>query len=183
VNRRKGGIPGSSVWPRGMLGVALAFTLLACGTHAHPDAGTHAADEPSALEMPAEPALREVADSASVDVTRPAIIAFYPIVSNADLEADEGLASMLDDFAYYLGTGMDSLEAAGFRVSYHAGDTVRIRAGRENSRFVRHPDSAVVGYLFADHSGHLAVVYGVRTDGDLLRYAREFIRTGRIPPR
>ena len=174
----QGGIPRPSIRVSGLLGVALV--IMACRNHAVPGAGTHSAGLPGGLETSVDSAFPGVPDSAWIELTGPALIAFYPVASNEELEADEGLASTLDDLAYYLGTAMDSLVAAGIRVSYHAGDTVWLRAGHDGTRFVRHPDSAAVGYLYADTSGHRAVVYGVRTTGDLLDDARRFARTGRL---
>lgn len=48
-------------------------------------------------------------------MTRPTIVAFYPIVSNDSLAKDEGLAAALDDLSYHIGSAMDSLIAAGVR--------------------------------------------------------------------
>ena len=121
-------------------------------------------------------------DSSWVVVTGPTLIGFYPVVSNEQLEADEGLATALDDFSYHIGTAMDSLLAAGFTVQYRGGDTLWMRAGKVRSRFVRTPDSATVGYVFADTLGRRAAVYGVRTYVDLVAYAHEFKRAGRINP-
>ncbi len=43
-------------------------------------------------------------------------------------------------------------------------------------------DSADVGYVFADPLGRWRDVYGVRTASDLLRYTREFGRSGSCAP-
>ncbi len=168
--------------PSVLIGVLLGGVLgiAACGNHARTGTDARTTAARGNREPPADSAFPGVPDSAWVELTGPAIIAFHPLASNEELEVDEGLASTLDDFAYYLGTGMDSLAATGIVVSYHAGDTVWLRAGHRGSRFIRNPDSATVGYLFADTLGRRAVVYGVRTDDDLLGYAREFIRTGQI---
>jgi hypothetical protein len=111
-----------------------------------------------------------------VEVRGPTLVAFHPVTSNEALEADTALAIALDDLAYHIGTAMDSLVAAGFRVHYSSGDTVWMRAGRVRSRFVRSPDSATVGYVFTDTTGRRAVIYGVRTYVDLVTYAHEFRR-------
>lgn len=155
------------------------MVTLACRNHDLPEAGARGAATSGRQQVSVDSAFPEVPDSAWIALNGPMIIAFHPLASNEELEADEDLASTLDDFAYYLGTAMDSLLAAGVRVLYHAGDTVWLRAGQRRSRFVRPADSAVVGYLFVDTSGHRSAVYGVRTSDDLLGYARAFTQTGR----
>lgn len=105
------------------------------------------------------------------------------MVSSERLEKDEGLAMILDDLSYHLGTAMDSLNAAGFRVQYRGGDTLWLRTGSDRARVVRATDSASVGYLFADTLRHRVVVYGVRSHLELVEYAREFKRTGTLTAR
>ena len=73
---------------------------------------------------------------------------------------------------------MDSLLAVGFTVRYRGGDTLWMRTGNVRSRFIRAPDSATVGYVLTDTLGRHAVIYGVRTNIDLVEYAHEFKRTG-----
>lgn len=122
-------------------------------------------------------------DSAWVEVTGPTLVAFYPVVSNDSLEKDEGLATALDDLAYHIGSAMDSLIAVGLTVHYRGGDTLWLRTGTTRDRVVRMRDSSDVGYLFADTAGLRVLVYGVRTNSDLIAYARAFARSGRIAPR
>ena len=117
-------------------------------------------------------------DSVWIIVTGPTLIGFYPLGSNAELERDEGLATALDDFAYHIGSVMDSLTAAGVAMHYDAGDTVFVRTGDERWRFVRAPDSSSIGYLFADARYRRAVIYGVLGGHELLEHARQFARTG-----
>lgn len=131
----------------------------------------------------AEPAFSALPGTVWVEVRGPTLVAFHPAKSNAEVEADTGLAVALDDLSYHLGSAMDSLLAAGFNVRYSSGDTVWMRAGSVRTRFVRAPDSATVGYVFTDALGRRAVLYGVRTYVDLIEYAHEFKRTGAIAPR
>lgn len=122
-------------------------------------------------------------DSAWVDVTGLTLVGFYPIVSNEQLERDADLATILDDFSYHLGTAMDSLTARGVQAYLRGGDTLWLRTGAERWRFVRPPDSADVGFVFADTLRRRAIVYGVRTYVDLVEHMDEFRRTGQIRPR
>lgn len=115
-----------------------------------------------------------VPDSAWVTVTGLTLIGFHPMATNEQLQRDDDLATMLDDFAYHIGTAMDSLTAAGAAVHYRGGDTLWTRVGANRWRFVRPPDSAAVGYLLTDETGRRTVIYGVRTYVDLLAHVREF---------
>jgi hypothetical protein len=124
-----------------------------------------------------------VSDSEWVDVKGPTLIGFYPIRTNQQLEKDEGLATALDDFAYHIGTAMDSLYAQGFTVHYRGGDTLWLRTPTHRWRFVRDADSADVGYLWSDSSRNMATLYGVRGYVDLIGYAREFRTTRKVRPR
>jgi hypothetical protein len=124
-----------------------------------------------------------VADSEWVDVKGPTLVGFYPVRTNEQLEKDEGLATALDDFAYHIGTAMDSLYAQGFTVHYRGGDTLWLRTPSKRWRFVRTIDSADVGYVLSDTASNLAVLYGVRGYVDLIEYAHEFRSTGKLRPR
>ena len=124
-----------------------------------------------------------VADSEWVDVKGPTLVGFYPVRTNEQLEKDEDLATALDDFAYHIGTAMDSLYAQGFTVHYRGGDTLWLRTPSRRWRFARDADSADVGYLLSDTARNMAVLYGVRGYVDLIEYAHEFKSTGRLRPR
>lgn len=140
---------------------------------------------PGSGSIPAsiESAFLVVPDSAWISVDGPTLIAFHPVVSNDSLEADEDLASALDDLAYHMAGVMDSLEAIGFRFAYRGGDTVWLRTGARRDRVIRHPDSGEIGYVFADTAGRSAIVYRVRTSDGLLEFGHEFRVTGGIRPR
>jgi len=128
-------------------------------------------------------AFSAVPDSAWIDVRGLTLIGFYPIRTNEELERDEDLATVLDDFSYYLGTAMDSLTAAGVTVHMHGGDTTWVRTDSSRWRWIRTPDSADVGYVFFDEHRRTAVLYGVRTTDELIESAKEFRATGAVAPR
>lgn len=115
-----------------------------------------------------------VPDSAWVTVTGATLVGFYPIASNDQLERDRDLATVLDDFAYHIGTAMDSLLANGYTVHYRGGDTIWLRSGARQWRFVRNADSADVGYLFTEPGQQQVVEYGVRSYLDLIEDGHEF---------
>lgn len=122
----------------------------------------------------------QMPDSAWIDVNGPTLVGFYPIVSNAELDADDDLATVLDDFAYHFGTASDSLQAQGYAMSMRGGDTIWLRTAARRWSVVRAADSAAVGYLFADAQARHVTIYGVRTYVDLIEYGHAFRRTGRI---
>jgi hypothetical protein len=159
---------------------ALLGTL--CAAACKPAVPGVAVSDTASAAVTVDSGFATVPDSVWVVVSGPTLIGFHPVVTNEQLEADEGLAAALDDLSYHVGTAMDSLLAAGFMVQFRGGDTLWMRAGKVRSRFVRTPDSATVGYVFADTLGRRAAVYGVRTYVDLVAYAHEFKRAGRINP-
>lgn len=132
---------------------------------------------------PVDSGFAAVSDSEWVEIKGPTLIGFYPVRTNEQLERDAGLATALDDFAYHIGTAMDSLYAAGFTVHYRGGDTLWLRTATARWRFVRPADSAEVGYVMSDSARNMSVMYGVRTYVDLIEYAHEFKRTGQVRPR
>jgi hypothetical protein len=151
----------------------------ACGSGTTDDAAIR---ESGAVPI-VDSGLATVAESVWVNVTGPTLIGFHPVVTNEQLEKDEDLAAALDDFAYHIGTAMDSLTAAGATVHYRGGDTVWMRSGAARWRFVRSRDSADIGYVFTDSLRRLAPVYGVRTYQDLIEFVHEFRRTGAVRSR
>lgn len=160
---------------------SIALVLLAAGCRGE-SATTDTADT-STRSVLIDSGFATVSDSEWVDVKGPTLVGFYPIRTNEQLEKDEGLATALDDFAYHIGTAMDSLYAQGFTVHYRGGDTLWLRTPTHRWRFVRDADSADVGYAWSDSARNMAILYGVRGNVDLIAYAHEFRNTGRIRPR
>ena len=159
----------------------LVFAVLAVACRSE-NAATDSVDTPT-LDPSADSGFAAVADSEWVDVKGPTLVGFYPIRTNEQLEKDEGLATALDDFAYHIGTAMDSLYAQGFTVHYRGGDTLWLRTPSKRWRFVRDADSAEVGYVMSDTARNMAILYGVRGYVDLIEYAHEFRSTGKLRPR
>jgi hypothetical protein len=161
----------------------LTLTALIAASACERGSAEHGSDAGAARLVAIDSGFSSAPDSAWVDVNGSTMIGFYPIASNERLERDADLATVLDDFAYHIGTAMDSLVAAGFTVHYRGGDTLWIRSNGRRSRFVRSADSADVGYVLTDTTGNMAILYGVRTYMDLIEYVHEFRSTGRVRPR
>jgi hypothetical protein len=156
----------------------IAITFACAGAADVPDSTTV-----QSTASPVDSMFAVVADSEWVDVRGLTLVGFYPVRTNEQLEKDEGLATALDDFAYHIGTAMDSLIAIGVTVHYRGGDTLWFRTPSHRWRFVRSSDSAEVGYVFVDTTRNSAPLYGVRGYVDLIEYAREFKTTGQVRPR
>lgn len=160
--------PGAPMWTR--TAWPLLAAVVACQVSARQP-------EPDNTSGPIADAFAVVPDSDWIAVVGPTLIGFYPIVSNDQLERDEDLATVLDDFAYHIGTAMDSLIANRFMVHYRGGDTIWLRTGSRQWRFVRDADSADVGYLFTEPGQQQLVLYGVRSYLDLIEDAHAFRQT------
>jgi hypothetical protein len=172
---------------RRRLVIYLSVALGACGPVDRPSPSPDPVYAPATTAAaPAEASdsgFARVPDSTWVTLTGTTIVAFHPVASNDSLERDAGLATALDDLAFHLGSAMDSLVAMRVSVQYRGGDTLWLRHGSWRLRFIRAADSATVGYVLADTLGRWGVLYGVRSDVDLVQDAREFARTGTSVPR
>ena len=127
----------------------------------------------------AVPARASVPDSTWIVVNQPVFVAFFPPVSEAQTTEDQDLNTVLDDFGWHITQATDSLEAEGFRVEVRFEDTLWLRSGHHEWRFVPLPDSTPGYYLVAPNRTPV-ILYGVRTDIDLVEAAVRFRRAG--PP-
>lgn len=166
----------SSTHTRRLISASLLVLASACD----PAIPTPAPSTPAAQPTAAADTFATVPDSAWINVNGPTLIGFYPVVSNEQIDKDDGLATALDDFSFHLGTAQDSLKAAGFTVHLHGGDTLWLRTRAARARVMRAADSSEVGYLYADSLLRRVFVYGVRGHTELVAYAHEFKRTGTL---
>jgi len=118
---------------------------------------------------------RSTADSATVSVKGPTVVAFEPALTQAQLDSSEQLATVLGDFEHYLSEASDSLEVLGFALVQRPTGPIRLLEA-SGSREVRpSSDSSYVGYVFVAPGRRPRVYYGVKTDGQLLAAARMFL--------
>lgn len=151
--------------------LAIAIATGACNTRSPGSVEAAPPGNSPAASAPISPA----PDSTWIRVTGPTMIAFHPLASNEQLQADADLAMVLDDLAYHVGSAMEDLTRAGLAVHYQTGDSVKLLLPAP-AIWVRPSDSASVGLLFADTTGRRSVLYGVRTSTELTEFAREFVR-------
>jgi len=102
------------------------------------------------------------------DVHGPAIVAFFPPVTQADMSDGETNAA-LDDFQFYAERSNAQLTKAG--VDFHEvfAHSFRIRLGTKTTTF--HPRKVDVGYYLVAPGKKPCVRYGVMTDADLFQLA------------
>lgn len=164
----------------------LLLPLLACGAPRDaqradaPPAATPDTTSPG-LATVDDPALATVPESSWIRIDSLTLIGFYPVRSNEQLDADEDLATALDDFSYHLGTAMDSLRVRGVAVHLHGGDTLWLRTRDARWRWVRPADSADIGYVLVDSTRRQVVLFGVRTWIDLPAEVDAFRRGTSLP--
>jgi hypothetical protein len=129
-----------------------------------------------------------VADSSAapggsaIPITGPSVIVFLPVLSDAQLEADPALATLLDDVAVDVGTAIDSLTGYGVAAHYALGEPIRWEAVGRVEEFRRDVDSALVGSIWIDGRGAHEVRYGRMTRGELIAAGRAMalrVRGGR----
>ena len=114
---------------------------------------------------------------AKVLVRGPTIIAFFPPVTQAELEKDHDTAEALSDFQFYAAKVRAPLSksAIAFHEMYARSFLVAV-GGRS---IVFRPDKGDVGYYFVAPDKEPRVEYGVMTDSDLLQTARAYFGTAK----
>jgi hypothetical protein len=155
--------------------LALLLAVLACVETPH-----RAAPDSSRVDAPvarqrAYSAPR--ADSATVLVQGPALVAFYPELTQAQVDSSEELATVFDDFSYHLSTAADSLRALGIAVTERRVGQIQLREAGRWRAFIPEKDSAAVGYLFVSPGRADRVYYGVMSNSDLIERAHGYLKS------
>jgi|SRR5579871_6238330 len=109
----------------------------------------------------------------SFDVRKPTIIAFFPPLSDKELDDDEDASDALDDFqdsadevrAPLRRVGVDFIETYTRQFIVHAGSkTLAFRSGKDRD----------VGYYFIAPGKKPRIEYGVMADDEILDVAHEY---------
>lgn len=120
-----------------------------------------------------------------VAIARPTVVALYTVPpGDSLLEADQGLASLLDDFMYYWADSrprLEALDVAPVDQPLAWGERrVRVRIGARAWTFALRADSAdvrgAVGYLLAAPGREPRLLHGLLVDEDLADSARAYFR-------
>lgn len=111
----------------------------------------------------------------AVHVRGPTLITFYPTVTQAQVDSNEDLATVLDDFSFHLSAARDSLLALGFTIIDHPPGIVRVIDGAAARDIALAPDSADVGFVFVAPGRQDRVLYGVTTGIDLIDAGHKFL--------
>jgi hypothetical protein len=127
---------------------------------------------PVAVPTAATPA---ITDSSQVAVDGPTLIAFYPAVTQAQVDSSEELATVFDDFSYHLSSAADSLRALGLTVKERPLGEIRVVEAGRQWQFLPAKDSAEFGYLFLAPGRTQRVYYSVMSNTDLVETAHEFL--------
>jgi hypothetical protein len=107
-------------------------------------------------------------DSSIVDLRKPTIIAYF-VVTQAEADSSDAIATVLDDFQYSLDRARPHLEKQGLQVIETYRDSVRLAwpDGREQTYRTADSDSTRVGYHFFKPGATPISIGHVMTDSDL----------------
>jgi hypothetical protein len=118
------------------------------------------------------PSLVDAAKNAIVVINRPTIVAFFPPVSPAELNAHPDTNEALADFQFYAARIRKPLQDAGIDFKEIYGKSFQVQRGVRITTF--RPGKIDVGYYFVAPGRLPRIKYGVLTDTDLLQIAKEY---------
>jgi hypothetical protein len=106
------------------------------------------------------------------DVHKPTIVAFFPHVTDAEMESNPDTNEVLGDFQLYAGAASKPLREAG--IDFQSADTrsFTIRSGSKVRTF--HTGKIGIGYYFIAPGKKPHVEYGVMVDADILDVASKY---------
>jgi hypothetical protein len=165
--------------PAALALAALALAALAATACASPAARENPGPADTvALTVPAPAAVAAGDSLPVVDVSGRAVIAVWAVPSDSLLNADDGLASLADDYMYYLADSRPRLDSLGIANLHQplawADRRLRVRSGAQ-SWVVSLPDSVPVGYVFAAPGRAPRVHAGLLVDEELADSARALL--------
>jgi hypothetical protein len=118
---------------------------------------------PAAVAAPNQP---------SFEIRRPTVIAFFPPVTEKDLDDDPDTNEALSDFQFYAAQVREPLRKAGVDFHEAYAHSFRIRLGNKTVAF--RPGKVDVGYYFIASGKKPRVEYGVMTSDDILQVAHQY---------
>jgi hypothetical protein len=111
---------------------------------------------------------------APVNVSGPTIVAFVPLVSEADIDALTEEAIVLDDFTHYLAAVRRCAIAHGVSAVLVEGSSFRVRLGRRSFNVEPSPSGGGFGYCFVRPGKKPRIIHGSRLPEDLAVEAARF---------
>ena len=105
-------------------------------------------------------------------VRRATIVAFFPAITQKELEADPESNEALADFQYYAKAVREPIRKSGIDFHEVYASSFRIRIGTKVVTF--RPSDTDVGYYFIVSGKKPRIEYGVATASDLLQMATEY---------
>ena len=106
------------------------------------------------------------------DLRRPMIVAFFPPVSESELQREPDTNEALSDFQEYAHRVREPLRQRGIDFHEVYANSFVIRRGKTTVMFT--PDKVQVGYYFVAPNKKPRIEYGVNTDDGLLQLADEY---------
>jgi hypothetical protein len=107
-----------------------------------------------------------------VVINRPTVVAFFPPVSPAELNAHPDTNEALADFQFYAKRMRKPLQDAGIDFKEIYARSFKVQRGGRITTF--RPGKIDVGYYFVAPGRVPRIKYGVLTDADLLQIAKEY---------
>jgi hypothetical protein len=109
------------------------------------------------------------------DVRGPTIVAFFPPVSESEMQRDPDTNEALSDFQEYAHRVREPLRLRG--IEFHEVYSNSFGIGRGKNIVVFTPHKVKVGYYFIAPNKKSHIEYGVQTDDGLLQVADEYFGT------
>jgi hypothetical protein len=106
-----------------------------------------------------------------VEVRGPTVVAFFKPVTQQELEKDPDTNESLADFQIYARKVSGPLSEAGLEFHELRAHSFRLRVGKRLTTF---RPAKVVGYYLVEPGKKPRIEYGVMTDIDLLKVAKEY---------
>ena len=106
------------------------------------------------------------------EVHGPTIVAFFPHMSDADMDADPDMNEVLSDFQLYVGAASGPLKRSGVDFQMASARAFQVRIGTKVRLF--QTGKIGIGYYFVAPGKRAYVQYGVMTDADILETAGRY---------
>jgi hypothetical protein len=125
------------------------------------------------------PSLVATPKNTIVVISRPTVVAFFPPVTSAELNADPDTNEALADFQLYATKVRKPLSDAGIDFKEIYAKSFQVQRGTRITTF--RPGKVDVGYYFVAPGKEPRIEYGVLTDANLLQIAKEYFDQVPVP--